>query len=57
MLPVLAKLLGEQGKEIRAAALAALEVAYKFEGEGEGQGQGAHAGLCLCHAPPTPHVC
>lgn len=34
MLSVLAKLLAEPGKEIRAAALGSLEKAYEFQGEG-----------------------
>lgn len=34
VLAVLAKLLGEQGKEIRAAALNTLQIAYEFQGEG-----------------------
>lgn len=34
VLAALAKLLAENGKEIRAAALKALEVAYEFQGEG-----------------------
>lgn len=39
MLGVLAKLLAESGKDIRAAALKALEVAYEFQGEGEHQAE------------------
>lgn len=44
----LAKLLAESGKEIRAAALKALEVAYEFQGEGE-ENQWRHewAGLLM----------
>jgi hypothetical protein len=34
VLAALAKLLAENGKEIRAAALKALEVAYEFQSEG-----------------------
>lgn len=34
MLAALTKLLAENGKEIRAAALKSLEVAYEFQGEG-----------------------
>lgn len=34
VLAALAKLLAENGKEIRAAALKSLEVAYEFQGEG-----------------------
>jgi hypothetical protein len=35
MLPALAKLVAEPGKEIRAAALEALGVVYTIEGDGE----------------------
>ena len=34
VLAVLAKLLAEPGKEIRAASLTTLEKAYEFQGEG-----------------------
>lgn len=37
VLPALAKLTSEQGKEIRAAALGALEVVYAYEADGEPQ--------------------
>jgi hypothetical protein len=47
VLSALARLLREQGKEIRAAALAALEVAYAFEGEGV---------LFLHPSTPPPHL-
>jgi hypothetical protein len=35
VLPALAKLVAEPGKEIRAAALEALGVVYTIEGDGE----------------------
>jgi hypothetical protein len=47
VLAVLAKLLADSGKEIRAAALKAIEVAYEFQGEGEHQQLYVSASACM----------
>lgn len=47
VLAALAKLLAENGKDIRAAALKSLEIAYEFQGEGEELLPAASAPPCM----------